>query len=129
MNLSMNRLRRRSLGDFYAHHHGVSCEPELRMLDLRALHARGLARPRLVLASDGLWDLWTLEEVAEQLRSGGGGPDAPARGAEVGPVGEHCPLRPLVAELCEATRAKGEDYFGEGADNLTGIVVDVQAYL
>jgi len=26
------------------------------------------------------------------------------------------------------TRAKGEEYFGEAADNLTGLVVDIGAY-
>ncbi len=118
----------RSLGDFYAHHHGVSCEPEITTIDFAELRARRLVCPRLVLASDGLWDLWTLEEVAAALRAGVGR-DVPACGADCGPAGDDCPLRPLVTELCEATRAKGEDYFGEGADNLTGIVVDMCAYL
>lgn len=100
----------RSLGDFYAHHHGVSCEPELRSLELVALKARGLLAPRLVLASDGLWDLWTFAEVARQLNAGGG-------------LGE------CTSALGEATRARGAEYFGEAADNLTGVVIDLQHYL
>ena len=30
-----------------------------------------------------------------------------------------------AAAFCEETRANGEEYFGEGADNLTAIVVPV----
>jgi len=117
----------RSLGDFYAHHHGVSCEPQLRTLDLAELRSRGLCAPRLVLASDGLWDLWTFEEVAHNLMAAKQRAQ-PACGAEAGPSGGDCPLRPVVTELCEVTRARGADYFGEGADNLTGIVVDLSFY-
>ena len=104
----------RSLGDFYAHLHGCSCEPELRLHRISELRARALVRPRIVLASDGVWDLWTFEEVHEQLegaeRVGGG-------------------LRAAAPALCEATRSKGAEYFDEGADNLTGILVDLGAYL
>jgi serine/threonine protein phosphatase PrpC len=53
----------RSLGDFYAHHHGVTHEPELRTLTAPELRERRLDGPRLILASDGVWDLWTFEET------------------------------------------------------------------
>ena len=109
-----------------AHAH-MECEPQVHTIDLIELRSRGLSEPRLVIASDGLWDLWTFEEVAAQLRSSARR-GAPACGATVGPAGDDCPLCALVAELCEVTRAKGEDYFGEAADNLTGLVVDIGAY-
>jgi serine/threonine protein phosphatase PrpC len=79
----------RSLGDFYAHHHGVTAVPEVRALPLARLFpgpaaaadsppAGGAAAaagartsqcalPHLYLASDGVWDLWEYDEVSEQL--------------------------------------------------------------
>ena len=30
-----------------------------------------------------------------------------------------------ASEFCEATREKGEEFFGEGADNLTGVLPDL----
>ena len=79
-----------------------------------ALRARGLSAPTLVIASDGLWDLWTFGEVASQLQE-----------AQVG--GES--LGAFAEALCERTRAKGDDYFGEAADNLTAVLVGLQPYL
>ena len=38
-------------------------------------------------------------------------------------------LRGFAPRLCEATRAKGEEYFEESADNLTGVIFDLGAYL
>ena len=38
-------------------------------------------------------------------------------------------LRGFAQRLCEATRAKGEEYFEESADNLTGVIFDLGAYL
>jgi hypothetical protein len=38
-------------------------------------------------------------------------------------------LADACVALCEETRSKGEEYFGEGADNLTALVVELAPYL
>ena len=97
----------RSLGDFYAHSWGVSCEAEVRTVDLDALVSeRGWRAPRLLLASDGVWDLFEYDELARRVC---GGDDAD--------------LQALGAAVCEETRARGAEYFDEAADNLTGVLV------
>ena len=98
----------RSLGDFYAHSWGVSCEAEVRSVDLDALVGeRGWRAPRLLLASDGVWDLYEYAELARRVC---GGDDADL-------------LQALGAAVCEETRARGAEYFDEAADNLTGVLV------
>lgn len=97
----------RSLGDFYAHSWGVSCEAAVRTIDLDAfVGERGWQAPRLLLASDGVWDLYEYAELARRVSS-----DADAE------------LQALGAALCEETRTRGAEYFGEAADNLTGVLV------
>ena len=55
-------------GDFSAHVHGMSAEPEVRALSIKPFCAeRGWSDCALLLASDGVWDMWTYEEVAERL--------------------------------------------------------------
>lgn len=34
-----------------------------------------------------------------------------------------------IAAFCEATRVQGEDFFGESADNLTGILIDLSHFI
>ena len=81
------------------------------MLDLDTfLAAKGWASCALLVASDGVWDLWRYEQVAELLV-----PKA-ARA-----------LLSVAGAFCELTRAQGEEYFGESADNLTGVLVDLSA--
>ena len=105
----------RSLGDVYDHTLGVSSEPEIRAFDLRAeASARRWESCAIILASDGLWDLWTGDEVASMLL-----PARTPRSAEEAKDGMLC----AAADLCEVTRAKGEEYFGERADNLTAVVL------
>jgi len=99
----------RSLGDFYAHHHGVTWEPELRVLESADLLELPFHRPHLLLASDGVWDLWAFNDVAAALL----------------PTDEAIIDEESIAAFCEATRAQGADYFDESADNLTGILVDL----
>ncbi len=99
----------RSLGDFYAHSVGVSCIPDVRELELDAVIAEhGWTSCALLLASDGVWDLWKYDEVADLVL----------------PRTPRMPLS-VAGALCELTRAKGDDYFGEAADNLTGILIDL----
>ena len=83
--------------------------PQVSCIDLFDV-ASQLSQVTLVLASDGLWDLWQYKDV---LQYSLGKP--PAKGtAEV--------LTPLQA-LVEATRSQGEELFGEQADNITAVVV------
>lgn len=110
----------RSLGDVYMHSFGVSPEPEVHVLDLHepargsaASASRGRAAPpgsaaesevAIVLGTDGMWDLWTHEHVADALWA--------------------CDGRAFDA-FCEATRAEGERKFGEASDNITTVVIRV----
>ena len=117
----------RSIGDLYAHKFGVIADPDVATYRLDALPSRlglglglGLgprgeggapAAPMLLLASDGVWDLWGFD---------GGSKLVPRRGhAAPGTMRERCDA------FTELTRAQGEDYFGERADNLTGVLVDL----
>ena len=105
----------RSLGDFHAHTVGVLAEPEVRLIpQLEAmLSEQQWEHSALFLASDGVWDLWRGDEVADKLLPTSGSPSPATPSANVA----------AAAAFCEATRAQGEEYFGEGADNLTGVLV------
>lgn len=109
----------RSLGDFFAHEYGVTYEPEINVLQLPSLKQRGLRSPYLLLASDGVWDLWNFDEVCEAL--------VPAAPSATTKPSEQADMETRAANFFEATRAKGADYFGESADNLTGVLVDLRA--
>lgn len=97
----------RSLGDVYMHSFGVSPEPEVHvrdLLELAPLDPGGTAEAVLVVASDGVWDLWAHEDVARALWA--------------------CDSRTFAA-FCERTRAEGVERFGEASDNLTLIAARV----
>jgi len=104
----------RSLGDFYAHHHGVTSEPELRTISLRALGDAAAPYSHIYLGSDGVWDLWGFDEFANRLLPPTASPqlDATAMGARHDAV-------------LEETRAIGLKWYGERADNLTGVWVEL----
>ena len=59
----------RSLGDFYSHRHGISCEPEIVRYVVNQLPADARSAV-LVLASDGLWDILSPRESAAMLYEG-----------------------------------------------------------
>ena len=88
----------RSLGDFYPHRYGVTWEPELRAMKLGSV-GKSCCLPLLLLASDGIWDIWDFDEVSERLV-------APARQTRE-------QLEQRAAAFFEETRSKGCDYFGE----------------
>lgn len=69
----------------------------------------------LCVASDGVWDLWTFEDAMADLAHGMAQPVASAA------------RRQRVLSFMDASRAKGEEAFGDSADNLTGIVVYFEA--
>ena len=99
----------RSLGDFYLQYHGVSWEPAVSCIDLFDVQSE-LRRVTLVLASDGLWDLWGYQECLEHVFA----QPPPTSTAQV---------KAACKELIETTRVRGEEIFGESADNITTIVV------
>ena len=156
----------RSIGDFYAHAHGVVWEPEVRTLQLGGLAEKRWRQSLLLLASDGVWDLWGYDEVAQELvspqvimppplphthpltRPPLSPHDRACTPTPCHPPTHHYRAHPLLAcrrfglvpqnaqtsrmaergaEFCEKTRAKGAYYFDEAADNLTGLLVHLDA--
>jgi serine/threonine protein phosphatase PrpC len=115
----------RSLGDFYAHSFGVSSEPEIVTINLHTLAAdNGWADAALLLASDGIWDLWEYKDVAEAILKA----EEPTAGDTKGAAAMGDPrLASRLGAFCERTRAMGESYFGECADNLTGVLIGLSA--
>ena len=99
----------RTLGDFYHQRYGVTHVPEVVVVDLEEAQP---AEPSdggcvLLLASDGVWDHWTFEAAMERLIDPRTGLTDKAR----------------ADAMMEETRAKGEEVFGETADNLTAVTV------
>ena len=91
----------RSLGDFYPHRFGVTWEPEFREVHLTSVGKR-CTWPLLLLASDGIWDIWDFDEVSDRLV-------APQKSRPQ----TRRQLEYRAAAFFEETRAKGNDYFGE----------------
>ena len=109
----------RSLGDFFMQWHGATWEPAVSCIDLAEVAAQ-LERVTLLIGSDGLWDLWQYKEaLAYPLRA-----PPPFEGDEAADSGSAM-LAPL-AELVEDTRERGEELFGESADNITALVVSFE---
>ena len=96
----------RSLGDFYHQRYGVTWEPEVVVHDI-ATYCAGAPLAMINISSDGVWDHWTFEDAM----------------AEVAPRGAEPPSRQAVLDFFEATRYKGEEAFGDHADNLTGVII------
>ena len=109
----------RSVGDFYHQTYGVTWRPEVVIKDLHAEceAAAGIggsgpsSAACLIIASDGVWDHWEFGESMDVLCD----PEAEAKAQ---PLTD----RRRVLDFFEETRAKGEEAFGDGADNLTGVV-------
>jgi len=100
----------RSLGDFYHQQYGVTWEPEVVVHDLKE-YLGDAPLGVMCIASDGVWDHWTFDQAMEELR--------PQPGAD----GLQPPGSAMVHDFFENTRIKGEEAFGNSADNLTGVVV------
>ena len=101
----------RSLGDFYMQHYGITWEPAVSCIDLNEV-ASQLEHVTLVIASDGLWDLWEYKDVLQYHLS------------RPPPADSGAVLSPLL-ELVESTRRQSEEFFGESADNITAVAVTV----
>jgi hypothetical protein len=106
----------RSLGDFYAHRHGLTWQPDVRIMPLTKIMHNKWQHPLLMLASDGVWDLWGFDEVSEQLVS--------PRNAL-----SSATMRKRADSFFETTRNRGQEWFDESADNLTGVLVDLSPAL
>jgi serine/threonine protein phosphatase PrpC len=101
----------RSVGDFYHQTFGVTWLPEVVIHDLgEVCSSAGVSADDccLIIASDGVWDHWEFDDSMEALCDS----RATSRLTD----------RRRVLDFFEETRAKGEDAFGDGADNLTGVV-------
>ena len=102
----------RSVGDFYHQKYGVTWRPQVVVKDIseECGGPNGAAAACIILASDGVWDHWEFAEAMEELCDAGSAlsPGAPPT------------TKKRVMAFFEETRAKGEEAFGDGADNLTG---------
>ena len=102
----------RSVGDFYHQRYGVTWQPEVVIKDLAAECAADKSKSALlIIASDGVWDHWEFDDSMQALCD-----------LEGMAVGKPITTRKRVMDFFEDTRQRGEDAFGDGADNLTGIV-------
>lgn len=134
----------RSLGDYYMHYHGACAVPAVSCIDLHDIGGQ-LSRVTLVLASDGLWDLWTYKDILAypiNASEQGGTPvcnllssmmDLFVSTRSEGPIQSQPALRPRVASRppqapthqagAAIASLTGNDMFGESADNITAIAV------
>ena len=103
----------RSVGDFYHQTYGVTWHPEVVVKDLYD-ECGSASAACLIVASDGVWDHWEFSESMDALCD----PDAAGKPDAGKPLTD----KRRVLDFFEETRAKGEEAFGDGADNLTGVV-------
>lgn len=108
MELPQSLAMTRSIGDLYMQTYGVTWRPEVSSIDL-ASRAESLDGLTLILASDGIWDLWTNREVFPLILR-------PPEGAATSPAA-------VVQSFYELSLERGTEFFGSSADNMTGIVV------
>jgi len=111
----------RTIGDFYMQHHGCTYEPAVSCIDLFDLVAQ-LSQVTLILASDGLWDVWPYKDVLKYpLRATA--PDAGAEGSSPRDLLEPDAVVGHLRELVSETRRESAEMFGESADNITAVCV------
>ena len=97
----------RSIGDFYMHTFGVTWKPEVISVELEEVGEK-LEHLTLILASDGIWDLYEYEDVFQGIASP---PTAAGQNLE------------SALTFFQKSVKVGEDMFDNTADNMTGIVV------
>ena len=128
LELPLTLAMTRAIGDFYMHTFGVTWKPEVKTWDLASLLASGLPSQSgtgsagaidaagtaplehltLILASDGVWDLYEDRDVFKAIVCP---PDAKGQTTE------------RAREFFKSSVELGADIFGSAADNMTGIVV------
>ena len=73
-----------------------------------------------MLASDGLWDVWSYKDVLKYpLRA----TSADAQGRPPLTPLHHAPVLEHLRDLIRETRKESADMFGESADNITAVCV------
>jgi serine/threonine protein phosphatase PrpC len=95
-------------GGLVAQRYGVTWKPETIVRDLGETIGRADAAV-LCVATDGVWDLWTFEDAMEEVLT-------------VLPLRDASAKQQRVHDFFETSRRKGEEAFGDSADNLTGVV-------
>lgn len=93
----------RSLGDVYMQAFGVTWEPEVHVLDLGADAGPG-SHALIVAATDGVWDLWQIDEVAHRLWSA----DSPS-----------------FTAFCDATLREARRKFADDGDDATIVAASI----
>ena len=94
----------RSIGDFYMHTFGVTWKPEVISVDL-AEQCAELENLTLILASDGIWDLWEYEDVFQAISAP---PTAAGQSTD------------RAKAFFEKSVTRGAEMFEDTADNMTG---------
>ncbi|CAK4073162.1 unnamed protein product [Aphanomyces euteiches] len=92
----------RSLGDFHLHAHGLSCEPDVTESTIEP----GMC---LVVASDGVWDVWQYEQVAAFFTGSSQDVEMALDSAR-------------ICEFMRMNHAKAQALFNGQADNMTAVV-------
>ena len=98
----------RSLGDLHLQAYGVTHEPDVSWIALPAAVDGPIA---LVVASDGLWDNWKMQEVSDFTLKGDGFKGFSSGGRAGAQAG--------VDALMKANLARAASNFGDSADNMT----------
>ena len=116
----------RSLGDLHLHTYGVTHLPEVQVVDLQqvfdalqvanteGMHPMAKTTICVVLATDGVWDNWTYEDVTRFVM------DASCLNAVLGPNGDGAER--VAQSFMQRNTVYARRNFGAQADNATGIV-------
>ncbi|OQR93115.1 hypothetical protein ACHHYP_02925 [Achlya hypogyna] len=96
----------RSLGDFHLQAHGLTWQPDVVAVDLA-----WDGEVALVLATDGVWDVWQYDELARFVL-----------GAKEEPEGGAVDAKGRARRLMLENLSKAQCLFGDQADNMTAVV-------
>lgn len=105
----------RSLGDLHLHVYGVSHTPEICEFDLTELHnsVTSSDSPSLLLVcTDGVWDNWKYEDIVQRVF------DSNLLQETVRSTN----AQPLTDEMMAENLRLARRYFGNQADNMTGVL-------
>ncbi len=97
----------RSIGDFYMQSFGVVWRPEVISVDLEEVGAK-LEHLTLILASDGVWDLWEYDMVFPSITL----PPEPRHNLQ---------SFDAAASFFQRSVQRGSEMFDDTADNMTGV--------
>ncbi|RHY29606.1 hypothetical protein DYB32_005011 [Aphanomyces invadans] len=87
----------RSLGDFHMHAYGVTCEPDI-------VEATVEPGATLLVATDGVWDVWQFTQVVSFLQT----------------CGDSATER--IQRFMHENASRANDLFGQQADNMTAVL-------